>query len=472
MALTSGPFNLSPGETQEMVVALVGGLGEDRLNSITVMKENIEEVKKQYGKPLLIPKVSYVTAHPNSSTSTLFFEEDLGDFEAVTNSSIILKPEAGLDEIIIDLYDNGSHGDRIAGDKIWSNILLSQNKKYPFSGTLNFTSENDLKVYENYLEGIRLRPLPELKNWQVIWENAVQDLKINNRESVHLQFDISNKDLVNDIDTLTIIKQNSFEYTNGIGSGQTIPSDPLFFLLTGPDTGDSLTFWFQLFFDHHTGIYQATVSVTPWQPGESWQDTIAVEAIKGTTENTLLLVADPADFTGHTYLITFSEDTTLNNLFWSLKDESSNEVKIDNLEVNSDPNFAHPVVDGILFKISDVKEDFKSFQVVSNANGPLEPPEGAAADFQGFPSLGPTENQQVGTGIWLFHAGGSDGSYNSGSGSSFLDRAMRGNNFDRAIPFDWEMRFTARGSWAVRAFEDGLAKSAFRVMEYRNCHTR
>src|SRR3990172_8433412 len=50
----------------------------------------------------------------------------------------------------------------------------------------------------------------------------------------------------------------------------------------------------------------------------------------------------------------------------------------------------------------------------------------------------------------MFNAGGGTGSY-----ESFLGRSLRGDNFSRVVPFDWEMRFTARGSWAVKAFSTG-----------------
>lgn len=38
MAISSGPFSLAPGDTQEVVVAVVAGLGADRLSSITAMR--------------------------------------------------------------------------------------------------------------------------------------------------------------------------------------------------------------------------------------------------------------------------------------------------------------------------------------------------------------------------------------------------------------------------------------------------
>ncbi|MCP4412349.1 MAG: hypothetical protein GY808_07260, partial [Gammaproteobacteria bacterium] len=114
MALNSGPFVLNPGETQEMVVALVGGHGDNYLNSITVMKENIEEIRGQYGMPILVPKVSYKTSHPNNSTTELLFTVDLTAYDSATNCYIALKSDFVVDEVGFYLFDDGSNNDNLA----------------------------------------------------------------------------------------------------------------------------------------------------------------------------------------------------------------------------------------------------------------------------------------------------------------------------------------------------------------------
>ena len=48
MAMVSGPFDLAPGDSQEMVVALVGGQGTDYLNSIQILKDNIRSIQNRY----------------------------------------------------------------------------------------------------------------------------------------------------------------------------------------------------------------------------------------------------------------------------------------------------------------------------------------------------------------------------------------------------------------------------------------
>ena len=63
--LCSGPFELAPGDTEEVVVGTVAGLGSDRLSSISVMKFNDRFVQNTFDadfavpRPPKTPKVTY-----------------------------------------------------------------------------------------------------------------------------------------------------------------------------------------------------------------------------------------------------------------------------------------------------------------------------------------------------------------------------------------------------------------------------
>ncbi len=97
---------------------------------------------------------------------------------------------------------------------------------------------------------------------------------------------------------------------------------------------------------------------------------------------------------------------------------------------------------------------FTDFVVVANSAGPLSPPVGAAADWQGFPGTGaPTDRQQVGPARWVVHT------FESGFGSyeQFLNRSVfgRANGTRFLIPYDFELRFTSEGGKAWNAFTDG-----------------
>lgn len=56
IVLNSGPFVLAPGDTQEVVVGVVAGLGGDRLSSISVMKANDKAVQETYDLLFLVAR--------------------------------------------------------------------------------------------------------------------------------------------------------------------------------------------------------------------------------------------------------------------------------------------------------------------------------------------------------------------------------------------------------------------------------
>ena len=56
MLLNSGPFTLAPGDTQEVYVGFVVGLGADRLSSISVMKFNDQFVQNTFDALFRVPK--------------------------------------------------------------------------------------------------------------------------------------------------------------------------------------------------------------------------------------------------------------------------------------------------------------------------------------------------------------------------------------------------------------------------------
>lgn len=56
IVLNSGPFRLAPGDTQEVVVGTVAGLGSDRKSSISVMKFNDQFVQNTFNALFQVPK--------------------------------------------------------------------------------------------------------------------------------------------------------------------------------------------------------------------------------------------------------------------------------------------------------------------------------------------------------------------------------------------------------------------------------
>lgn len=186
-------------------------------------------------------------------------------------------------------------------------------------------------------------------------------------------------------------------------------------------------------------------------------------------------VVDPAAVTGHDYEITFSTDDDLGNV-WHVIDVSvtPEDTVVKNWVNQSDVSGEedYPIVDGLLIKVSGPAPSVELFEVVANADGPIDPAESGAFPWADFPCPTgvdpdgyPTDGQQVAAGLWGFHTadnGGTSGGGTRGGYDAFISRATRdGGNLPIIGAYDYEMRFTGdnaspgvNGSYAIEAFND------------------
>jgi hypothetical protein len=196
--------------------------------------------------------------------------------------------------------------------------------------------------------------------------------------------------------------------------------------------------------------------VTPQiQPGLRYgaaaEDTLLVAHSGGSDGSVVALVVDKTKLTGMNYKVLFMADGT-----WSLiRSADEGFAVVDTLlkkQTNQRGDDAYTVVDGLLVKVAGPPDAFANFAVVANGAGALNPAEGAAAEWSAFPSLRPTENQQVGAAEWLVHTG-EVGNADGASYDYFINRVTQGGaRWPLIIPNDFEIRFTQRGGKALIPF--------------------
>ncbi len=196
------------------------------------------------------------------------------------------------------------------------------------------------------------------------------------------------------------------------------------------------------------------------EPGQ----TLEVEHTSGAGEGQVqVTVVDPAATTGHEYEIFFTEDTdsnsaTFEQLLWNVRDKNTTEVKVANQVQRQtlDETDTQPIFDGLQVKVTGPELTFTSFQVVQNANGPVEPSEIGCFAFNnnGFPflfnSLYPApdgtdrpdgDRQQANGSTWGVHTGMTTA--NDGTFDYFITRVTQGGaRWSEISPYDFEIRFT------------------------------
>ncbi len=169
-------------------------------------------------------------------------------------------------------------------------------------------------------------------------------------------------------------------------------------------------------------------------------------------------VVDPAALTGDRYEIFFTADPAdSSKLVWNVRDVTAGRVVIRNQPQAgniANPDMAHAIADGFKVAVWSPEVNFKGFEVISNANGRLNSPDGGALEFDGFPSHLPSDRQQFGAGHRAIHT--ADSAQTLGSYASFLNRTtLSGKNWNEIVPFDFEWRFLGTLSRAWDKFNTG-----------------
>lgn len=127
-------------------------------------------------------------------------------------------------------------------------------------------------------------------------------------------------------------------------------------------------------------------------------------------------VISVAALTGDTYEVYFSDDPAgSGELVWNLRNVTKNTVLLTNQPqaASADaPDIARPIAEGIEWIVTGPALDFKSFQVVANGAGALDPPDMGAFAFNnnGFPLLDGADRpdgsrQQTNGSTWGFIPG-------------------------------------------------------------------
>jgi hypothetical protein len=461
MMLSCGPFNLAVGDTQVVVLACIGGKGINKNDAIRNLRQSAAIAQRSYEQGFHSPQPAIII-NSGSTQTELNVTIDLTSYQNVSSAQAHFSPQFGTEaNIELFLFDDGLHQDSLAGDHIWGNHIAESNRKYPYKGDIIINTISSQDTFTNVLSNLALRPLPQLGNWRVIWENGQQDKKINNSETVHLTFNIVNWDGLNEISSISIEGEDNITPTTSdvIPVAGTYSDTSLYLILTGLSSGDSMTVQYTLRFDNHVVTRSSCLPLTEWNHGTDWGKILSVSSIVGNPDLLKPIVADPSLLTGHTYIVSFRHDTINNKILWRLTDETIGVVKLDNAPTETDENYPHPVIDGIIWRFETPSPGFKNFEVVANVGGLLIPPKGAAAATgyfdDGFPCEIPDDEQQIGPAKWFIHTGdnGTRCCY-----AQFVDRTTRSTSlWSEIVPYDFEVRFTSRGSYAFDAYGSGTA---------------
>lgn len=405
--LNTGPFTLNPGETQELYIAFVVGIGGDRLSSIAVMKANDNAVQQTFD---LLFKVAKAPAAPVVKVTELDGQILL---DWGWNTAAVTATETKV-------ADPGAYA--FEG----YNIYQFPSASSTFADALRITTfdkVNDIKVVLD--EQFSLSAGAFLKI----------PIQFGTDKGVVRFFDFK-RDYIKDIDKLW----NGQEYYYAV-TAYSVTAVPGY--VAALESSPSI------------------ITVVPKVPFGKVATSVAGDTVKmtkiGVSDGSALgIVLSPLSLTGSTYEISFAADGT-----WAVTDKTKNKVVISGLTYQGGGD-EYPIVDGLLVKVFGAPNDSKDWLHVRNPSGAINPPTFAAFNSfngVGFPNASGSDAvaqgppSDYGGGRWGIHTGGAsdDISY----ATRFVPRTFRNDNFSRFVPFDFELRFTAAGGKAYLAFTSG-----------------
>ncbi len=197
------------------------------------------------------------------------------------------------------------------------------------------------------------------------------------------------------------------------------------------------------------------VTVQDEKPGSRYQAQLEDELeVKATINNEVqckVKVVDPAEVTGHQYQIYFTKDmdstsATFGEFTWNVKDLTTGEVRISNIKVKKikDKNSIETainegiILDGLLISVFEQEPHIKAIVQVADAEGPLTEDE--------YDGLGAAYG---GNNVWHSLSSPNDENrfYISAGGTGNIDRLTR--RIENVGGHDFELRFTKTGGYYV-----------------------
>jgi hypothetical protein len=191
IALCSGPFTMVPGDTQEIVLASLGGFGADYLSSITAMKAEDKAIKESYTNLFRVPPLISSSVAISGSQAAVSFVADARDIGA---SAVTINLKTYNDSLIasLPLADDGLHNDAGAGDKIYGiSIHIPQMQTGLTADAVVTYPGGNVLTWSRILNNITTTKLT-VPSYSVVSDNINDDGVSNPGENVRYIFSLKN----------------------------------------------------------------------------------------------------------------------------------------------------------------------------------------------------------------------------------------------------------------------------------------
>ncbi len=393
MFAATGPFTMQPGDEQEIVVALIGGLGGNNIQSIADLKSTDGVAQKVYDSLFQVipkpPSPPNVKAVPFDDKVVLNWGWDVDRIKETEEKKIINYEFEGY-----NVYQLPSATSKLSDEGV---VRIA-----------TYDRINDVRIIKSSVFSAEYGTVVDLP----IQFGTDAGIK---RYFVATKDYITGKPLYRGTTYYFAVTAYNFDPT--LVRDRALESAPIIHAVTVQDP--------------KPGVRYDTEAETEVEVTKDGEDDGVCKVI----------VVDPTEVTGHDYKVFFTVDEdsaspTFGETVWNLQDLTTGEMVLEKQRQSPDPSANDQlIVDGLIVKVSGPAPGIKAIVQVADADGPLTPDEydGAGAPFNGnnvWHSLSSPNDEN------RFYIG-------AGGGSGGIDRMAR--SIANAEAHDFEMRFTDAG---------------------------
>ncbi|NIR47642.1 hypothetical protein GWO43_04255, partial [candidate division KSB1 bacterium] len=317
MFLSSGPFNMALGDTQEVVIALIGATGADHLLSVADLKQASDHIQSIYNS-------LFTSTVPNVTVAPEYFEDETRftiQAQAPDAREVLAQFSASSGKLAktLPLFDDGAHHDSLANDGIWGNQWTTEIQHQGLSLGL-VTINTDSLNWPRLVQQIPTFGPVETLKLRVSSDNINSDGQINPGENVHLSALVGNgsKRLLGSLklrletEDPWVTVQNPSQEMPALNTRDTTAvvydldnPESYFALQFDPATPPSHVVDVDItHYDTNFNLWRNKLTLTV-EPFPAEPETQSVQHLQGPATGTFgLYVVQPSALTGHTYRIT------------------------------------------------------------------------------------------------------------------------------------------------------------------------
>jgi hypothetical protein len=313
-----GPFSLAPGDTQEVVFSIIGGLGADHLSSISAMKVAAQTAKAMHQSlysiatlPSFLADVSY----PDSASAIVKIRTDV-PVSTVNDLRVSLRRPGGQVVAATQLFDDGIHGDGVANDGVFGNsvTMARQDSGLTLSASVRDALQNSYEIF-SALDYITTAGPLQFFGPTIFSDNLNGDGIANPGENIRFGFSLRN-------DTRVQLTDLRVAFGSGIEPGKTITFgkitpgqtvsltyDAGYFSVTiPPGFKDSVLSLPLVAFDRASNRWTLSLAIRVVQISKPFQYSLLTHVAGQADGSFSIRVIDPLAIRSHLYVIQGSGD--------------------------------------------------------------------------------------------------------------------------------------------------------------------